>query len=335
MGGQTAPPLAIERTIPPGVEIARDRPLVLEFWATWCANCVAEIPHWNALVGKFPDVQFVSISDEAAGVVESFLAKQPIRGVIALDRDGATFRAYGVEGRPVTVLIDRAGVVRGRMHPGQVGEATIADLAAGREAKPTGLPGRLRIMEDAARDPLFAVMLRPSDSPKPGYNFLVDAGKLEANNIPVKALLSYAWRVGERLIDGPEALLAARYDFCVLLPNGRTGDVALLRDMLERSFRLKIRREARVMEAVIMKAAAPLSGPDNIASLGRVLEFRLKRPVIDETGSESYRHFQLPENPDELEDALKTRLGITLSYETRPVERLVVESMELPAYRMR
>jgi thiol-disulfide isomerase/thioredoxin len=130
LSGQTAKvgdaPLALvlDRMIPGGFDASwsalRGKPVVLEFWATWCANCVAEIPHLNALAGEFSGIQFLSITEEAASVVEPFLAKLPISGIVGLDRQGATIKAFGVDARPVTFLIDRSGIIRGIMHPAQV-----------------------------------------------------------------------------------------------------------------------------------------------------------------------------------------------------------------------
>lgn len=335
--GDTAPELILERTIPESsaASALRGAPVVLEFWATWCGNCIAELPHWNALVAKFPAIRFVSITDENAAVVERFLAKQPIAGTVAIDRAGATFQAYGVQGRPQTVLIDRNGIVRGVMHPGQVSEAVLNDLAADRAVAPYGLAGRLRMMEPPIADPVFAVMLRPSSNPKPGALFSVDAGRLEGTNTFLRTLLAFAYSVGERLIEGPEIPLATRYDFCVLLPEGGTGDLDLLRGMLERAFRLKVRREAKPMDVVVMKSAGPApDGPDRLSTLARVLEARFRQPVVNDTGRDTYRHFQLPEKEEDLAEAFRSRVGIELVRERRDVEKLVIDSIELPTYRL-
>jgi hypothetical protein len=44
------------------------------------------------------------------------------------NRDGSTFKAYGIEGRPQTVLVDRDGVVRGILYPSQLTVAVLENF---------------------------------------------------------------------------------------------------------------------------------------------------------------------------------------------------------------
>lgn len=340
--GDPAPPLVLERTVPAAMNASwdalRGEPVVVEFWATWCANCVAAIPHLNELISKFEGIRFISITDEPFSTVEPFLAKQAIRGWVGIDREGATFKAYGVEARPQTILVGQDGVVRGIMHPEQVDAGVLSDLAAGLPVKPHSLPGRLDILQDTAADPVFAVMLRPSSRPKPGGLFRLNPGRLEGNNLNLKTILAYAYSVGERRLEGPAIPLGMRYDFCVLLPDGVTGDRDLLREMLERSFKLKTRREPREMDAAVLKlpgARPPQSaGAGQMSVLASMLESRLDRIVLNETGLESYKYFKLPEKNEDLPESLRSNLGVELSFERRAVEMLIVDSLELPMFRV-
>lgn len=340
--GAPAPVPVLERTIPAGLafnwQSLKGKPVVIEFWGTWCANCVSEIPHLNELIAQFDGIQFLSITDEPLSTVEPFLARHAIFGWVGLDRAGATFKAFGVEARPQTVLIDGEGIVRGVMHPAQLDAAVLSDLAAGRPVKPYRLPDRLGILRNPDRDPVFAVMLRPSGARRGGV-FAVDPGKLQGESIALRTILAYAYSIGERRLRGPDDLLDTRYDFCVLLPDGAAGDTELLREMLERSFRLKLRREAREMDAAVLRLRGPTPpdsrGAQPIAVLVSLLESRLNRVVLNETGLDGrYKHFEFPQNTEDLAGALRAQMGIELSFERRPVEMLVVESMDLPAFRV-
>ena len=341
--GEPAPPLSLERTIPTGMNATwaalRGKPVVIEFWATWCGSCVAEIPRLNELVAKFEGIQFISITDEPPSVAEAFLASHPIHGWIGLDHDASTFKAYGVEARPQTILVGKDGVLRGILHPAQVSAAVLSDLVAGRPVRPDSLSAPLHILQDSSRDPVFALLLRPSDSPNPGGVFGVDPGKLQGDNIRLGTIIAYAYSIGERHLEGPEHLLGTRYDFCVLLPGGATGDTELLREMLERSFKLKIRREPREMDAMVLKlrGAKPPESPGQrpMSLLVGSLELRLNRMVVDETGLQGrYKAFGIPEKEEELRQSLLSQLGIEMIPEKRPVDMLVVDSLELPVFRV-
>jgi hypothetical protein len=132
--------------------------------------------------------------------------------------------------------------------------------------------------------------------------------------------------------------MSTRYDFCVLLPEGATGDRQLLRDLLERSFQLQVRREPRSEEAIVLRSidARPrLSGLGQMPILARIVEGRFKKSVVDETGLQSYPLFELPESPEELPEVLRTRLGIEMVTETRLVDHLIFDRIVLPTYRTR
>ncbi len=219
----------------------------------------------------------------------------------------------------------------------QVAESVLADLAAGRPVAPRGLKAHLRMFEDKTADPVFAAALRPSSRAKPGGNFAVDPGALEGENLTLKTIVAYAYSVSERRLIGPADLLAMRYDFCVLLPRGASGDVDILRGMLERTLKLKIRREAREMDVFVLKLAGakPREStglPLNVVA--GITEGRLNGMVVDETGLSGRYRFESPENPEDFPMALREQLGLEYSPAKRSVEMLIVESLELPAYRV-
>jgi thiol-disulfide isomerase/thioredoxin len=340
--GEPAPQLSLERTIPSGADATwaalRGKPVVIEFWATWCANCVAEIPRLNEMVAKFESIQFISITDEPLSVAEPFLASHPIHGLIGLDHEASTFKAYGVEGRPQTILVDKDGVLRGILHPGQVSAAVLSDLIAGKPIHADSLAARLHILQDTSADPVFALLLRPSNQAKPGGVFAVDAGKLQADNIPLLRIIAYAYATGSRHLEGPQPLLSTHYDFCVLLPDGMTGDTELLRDMLERSFKLKLHHEAREMDAMVLKlrGAKPPEFPGGfpMSVLVNGLEGQLNRMVVDETGLQGrYKSSPIQGKEEDIRQALLSELGIEMILGRRPVDMLIVDSLELPMFR--
>ncbi len=92
----------------------RGRGLVVNFWATWCPPCVAEMPSLDrAQAFLAPEgIVVLALSSDRGGraQVEPFYARTRLRELgIWLDPRGATGRALGVRGLPTTILLDRAG----------------------------------------------------------------------------------------------------------------------------------------------------------------------------------------------------------------------------------
>ncbi|MBF24760.1 MAG: thioredoxin [Pusillimonas sp.] len=53
----------------------RGRPVVMNFWATWCPPCVKEMPDLEALNQKYPDIAFVGLGVDTAANMRNFLPK--------------------------------------------------------------------------------------------------------------------------------------------------------------------------------------------------------------------------------------------------------------------
>jgi thiol-disulfide isomerase/thioredoxin len=89
----------------------RDKVVIVNFWATWCPPCVAEMPELQSLYRKYGDrVAFVLVTNENQDAVEAFMEKNqylmPVFYLATEPPDIFSIRAY-----PTTFIISRDGRV--------------------------------------------------------------------------------------------------------------------------------------------------------------------------------------------------------------------------------
>jgi cytochrome c biogenesis protein CcmG, thiol:disulfide interchange protein DsbE len=87
--------------------------VVLNFWATWCAPCVEEIPSLNELQRQLPQLAIVGVSVDVNGnAYRRFLTEHAIDFTTIRDPDRRISALYGTEQFPESYVIDREGHVR-------------------------------------------------------------------------------------------------------------------------------------------------------------------------------------------------------------------------------
>lgn len=89
--------------------------VLLNFWATTCDPCKAEMPSMNNLYKTLKDRDFVVLAvsiDTSEKAVKSFISEKGILFPVLLDKDKEVyFDDYAVIGLPTSFLIDRSGVI--------------------------------------------------------------------------------------------------------------------------------------------------------------------------------------------------------------------------------
>ena len=111
--GRTAPRLAIQT--PAGQQVRvwelQGKPVVVNFWASWCTTCIQELPVLSSGSTAHPDVAFVGADNQdTAGGFQSFEARHPHPYPVGPIVTGS-YQSYGVAGLPVTFFIDAQGRV--------------------------------------------------------------------------------------------------------------------------------------------------------------------------------------------------------------------------------
>ena len=92
--------------------------VVVDFWATWCPPCRAEIPGYVELQKKYGAeglvIVGVSLDQGGTDLVKSFASKNAVNYPLVMGDDAVVSAFGGVEAIPTTFLIDRSGQIRDR-----------------------------------------------------------------------------------------------------------------------------------------------------------------------------------------------------------------------------
>ena len=111
--GFEMPNVTVTRLDSSAIELTalRGKPVVINWWQTFCPPCAAEIPELNELVEKYADraIEFLAIADNEGPELKQFLEEHPFAYDIALGNDEAV-RIFG-QGYPRNVILDSAGKV--------------------------------------------------------------------------------------------------------------------------------------------------------------------------------------------------------------------------------
>lgn len=110
----------------------RGQPLVLNFWATWCGPCRAEMPELQRLHDRLGPGGLVVLGinqDEPDQAIAAFRQELGVSFPTVIDRRMGVSREYAVNSIPTTFFVDRQGVIRDRFI-GPMSDAVLADKTA-------------------------------------------------------------------------------------------------------------------------------------------------------------------------------------------------------------
>jgi uncharacterized protein (TIGR03435 family) len=369
--GATAPPIHISKLLqaPRGARIEwpslRGKTVILEFWATWCGPCVASIPHLNELSASLDPQKFlfISIDDEDASVVEAFLQKKKMASWVALDANGATFKAFGVDSRPSTIIVDKNGKIASVTTADKVTRETL--IALSKRESIVSAPKRIAestpvvaaqpqagAVTQGTSEPLFELRVSPSARTDQGFGMShsTDGLRWGYTGVNARFLLSQAYSIPGRRIRFAGSEPNDRFDFSADRAN--IDDVTFARMMQEAipaALRLAVTKTEESGPVLVLRPSANTKdlqlatqseasyitfkdgklfiANSSFDQLAAVLEGHLKTTVLNKSGIKGKFDGELNPQSDDARGfsaALAEAFGLDLVSETAEVEMLEV-----------
>jgi len=284
--GQRAPAIrvskvlsATQQSLEPSALVGKT--VILDFWATWCGPCVAAMPHVNELEAALDPKKFVFIAldDEDETIVKAFLAKRKVSSIVALDKKGATFAAYGISSRPTTIVIGPQGNIALVSKPLDLTSKMLLDISNSRnaEASPALAPSQSNVSTSArltkqgpsmslpephANVPadlgtiLAGVSLRTKRPNEPDYSIYHDGANQTLVGFGSKDLISMALETSDRHVQYVDEMPAGKFDYATSLGElDENVESGLFVAAVKEAFRIDVTRKEMPQEALILKRA--------------------------------------------------------------------------------
>lgn len=111
----------------------------INFWATWCPPCEAEMPAIQSLHESSPEVIILAVNatnQDSLEEVRRFVTERQLTFPILLDQDGQVGRLYETNALPSSFFIDKKGVIRKVVYGGPIAKSLLIAETSKLQAEP-------------------------------------------------------------------------------------------------------------------------------------------------------------------------------------------------------
>ena len=118
--GKAAPNFELQNLDGQSISLSslKGRPVLVNFWATWCSPCVSEMPYIQEIHEDWSDSGLMVLAINTGGSaseVEQFLQEHNLSLPVLLDTKNVVAPKYGIRYIPTTFFIDKDGIVRNKV----------------------------------------------------------------------------------------------------------------------------------------------------------------------------------------------------------------------------
>ncbi len=115
--GELAPKFQLQNLDGQSVALSnfRGKPVVLNFWATWCSPCRSEMPYIQQVYDEWSDKGLVVLTiniGESSTKVKEFMQGYGLSFTVLLDTKEKVAQSYNIRGIPSTFFIDKDGIIQ-------------------------------------------------------------------------------------------------------------------------------------------------------------------------------------------------------------------------------
>lgn len=117
--GEAAPEFQLQNFAGETVSLSdfRGQPVLINFWATWCPSCRAEMPYLQQIYEEWSDRGLILLAidiGESRETVAEFMQENNLTLPVLFDSDSKVTENYNIIAIPTTYFIDKDGIIRNR-----------------------------------------------------------------------------------------------------------------------------------------------------------------------------------------------------------------------------